>query len=68
VEATQVCYSIPPATLVSLSGVEFGIQYIDMPDAFANGALTPIDEINVLGAGGEILFSIPVTGDLASLF
>jgi len=47
-----------------LSGVEFGIQYLDLPDA-ASG---PVDAINVLGSGGEILFSIPVTGDLLSLF
>jgi hypothetical protein len=37
----------------------FGIQYLDLPDAS-----TPVDEINLLGAGGEILLSIPVTGDL----
>jgi hypothetical protein len=49
--------------LASLAGVEFGIQYLDLPDA-----ATPIDAINFLGSGGEILFSIPVTGDLASLF
>jgi hypothetical protein len=46
-----------------LSGIEFGIQYLDLPSA-----LTPVDEINFLGSGGEILFSIPVTGDLLSLF
>jgi hypothetical protein len=45
--------------LAGLAGIEFGIQYIDLPDA-----ATPIDAINVLGSGGEILFSIPVTGDL----
>jgi hypothetical protein len=45
-----------------LSGIEFGIQYLDLPSA-----LTPVDEINLLGAGGEILFSIPVTGDLFAL-
>jgi hypothetical protein len=45
------------------SGIEFGIQYLDLPDA-----ATPVDEINLLGAGGEILFSLPVTGDLLSLF
>jgi hypothetical protein len=39
--------------------VAFGIQYLDLPDA-----ATPVDEINLLGAGGEILFSIPVSGDL----
>jgi hypothetical protein len=44
----------PPAAEVA-----FGIQYLDLPDA-----ATPVDEINLLGAGGEILFSIPVTGDL----
>lgn len=47
-----------------LSGVEFGIQYLDLPDA----ATGPVDQLNVLGAGGEILFSIPVTGDLLTLF
>jgi len=26
--------------------------------------LVPVDEINVLGKGGEIPFSIPVVGDL----
>ncbi len=41
------------------SAIEFGIQYLDLPDA-----ATPVDAINVLGSGGEILFSIPVTGDL----
>jgi hypothetical protein len=41
------------------SAIEFGIQYLDLPDAAA-----PVDAINVLGSGGEILFSIPVTGDL----
>ncbi|MBV8862596.1 MAG: hypothetical protein JO259_12135, partial [Mycobacterium sp.] len=45
------------------SGVEFGIQYLYLPDA-----ATPVDEINLLGSGGEILTSIPVTGDLFSLF
>jgi hypothetical protein len=49
--------------LGSLSGVEFGIQYLDLPFA-----ATPVDEVNLLGAGGEILFSLPVTGDLLSLF
>jgi hypothetical protein len=42
-------------------GMEFGIQYIDLPDA-----TTPVDEINILGENAEILFSIPVTGDLLS--
>ena len=41
------------------SAIEFGIQYLDLPDA-----ATPVDAINFLGSGGEILFSIPVTGDL----
>jgi hypothetical protein len=50
--------------LGSLSGIEFGIQYLDLPDAFAG----PVDELNFLGSGGEILFSLPVTGDLLSLF
>jgi hypothetical protein len=45
------------------SGIEFGIQYLDLPSA-----LTPVDELNFLGSGGEILFSLPVTGDLLSLF
>jgi hypothetical protein len=46
------------------SAIEFGIQYLDLPDA-----ATPVDAINFLGSGGEILFSLPVTGDLfASLF
>lgn len=45
--------------LGSLSGIEFGIQYLDLPFA-----ATPVDEVNLLGAGGEILMSIPVTGDL----
>lgn len=49
--------------LGGLSGIEFGIQYLDLPFA-----ATPVDEINLLGAGGEILASMPVTGDLASLF
>ena len=49
-------------TLGDLSGIDFGIQYLDLPSA-----LTPVDEINVLGAGGEILFSLPVTGDLFAL-
>jgi hypothetical protein len=39
--------------------VDFGVQYLDLPDA-----ATPVDEINVFGSGGDILFSIPVTGDL----
>jgi hypothetical protein len=50
--------------LGDLSGIEFGIQYIDLPDA-ASG---PVDAVNFLGSGGEILFSLPVTGDLLSLF
>jgi hypothetical protein len=41
------------------SGIEFGIQYLDLPSAW-----TPVDEINFLGQAGEILFSLPVTGDL----
>ena len=40
---------------------EFGYQYLDLPDA-----ATPVDELNFFGSGGEILFSIPVTGDLLS--
>jgi hypothetical protein len=44
------------------SAIDFGIQYLDLPDA-----ATPVDEINLLGSGGEILFSIPVTGDLFAL-
>jgi hypothetical protein len=43
------------------AGIDFGIQYMDLPDA-----ATPVDEINLLGSGGEILLSIPVTGDLLS--
>jgi hypothetical protein len=50
--------------LGSLSGIEFGIQYLDLPDAFSG----PVDELNFLGSGGEILFSLPVTGDLLNLF
>ena len=50
--------------LADLSGIEFGIQYLDLPDAFSG----PVDELNFLGSGGEILFSLPVTGDLLSLF
>jgi hypothetical protein len=42
---------------------EFGVQYVDLPDA-----ATPIDELNFFGSGGEILFSIPVTGDLLTMF
>jgi hypothetical protein len=49
--------------LADPSGIEFGIQYIDLPDA-----ATPVDAVNFLGSGGEILFSLPVTGDLLSLF
>jgi hypothetical protein len=48
--------------LADLSGIDFGLQYIDLPDA-ASG---PVDALNFLGSGGEILFSIPVTGDLLS--
>jgi hypothetical protein len=40
---------------------EFGIQYLDLPFA-----ATPVDEINLLGPGGEILFALPVTGDVFS--
>jgi hypothetical protein len=43
--------------------MEFGMQYIDLPDA-----ATPVDEINILGENADILLSIPVTGDLLSLF
>jgi hypothetical protein len=50
--------------LADPSGIEFGVQYLDLPDAFSG----PVDELNFLGAGGEILFSLPVTGDLLSLF
>jgi hypothetical protein len=50
--------------LADPSGIEFGIQYLDLPDAFSG----PVDELNFLGSGGEILFSLPVTGDLLSLF
>jgi hypothetical protein len=50
-------------TFGDLAGIEFGVQYLDLPSA-----LTPVDEINFLGAGGEILFSLPVSGDLLSLF
>lgn len=39
--------------------VDGGVQYLDLPDA-----ATPVDELNFFGSGGEILFSIPVTGDL----
>jgi hypothetical protein len=42
-----------------LSSIDFGIQYLDLPDA-----ATPVDQINLLGSGGEILLSIPVVGDL----
>jgi hypothetical protein len=49
--------------LVDPSGIDFGIQYLDLPDV-----ATPVDEVNILGPGAEILFSIPVTGDLLSLF
>lgn len=49
--------------LGSLSGIDFGVQYLDLPDATA-----PVDEVNILGSGGDILLSIPVTGDLLSLF
>jgi hypothetical protein len=50
--------------LQDVSGIEFGIQHLDLPDAFSG----PVDELNFLGSGGEILFSLPVTGDLLSLF
>jgi hypothetical protein len=54
-----------PSGLADLEGgIGFGIQYLDLPDA-----TTPVDEINLLGSGGDILLSIPVTGDLfSSLF
>jgi hypothetical protein len=44
------------------SSINFGIQYLDLPNA-----ATPVDELNFLGSNAEILFSIPVTGDLLSL-
>jgi hypothetical protein len=43
------------------SSINFGIQYLDLPNA-----ATPVDELNFLGSNAEILFSIPVTGDLLS--
>jgi hypothetical protein len=43
------------------SSINFGIQYLDLPDA-----ATPVDELNFFGSSGDILFSIPVTGDLLS--
>jgi hypothetical protein len=43
------------------SSIYFGIQYVDLPDA-----ATPVDELNFFGSSGDILFSIPVTGDLLS--
>jgi hypothetical protein len=43
------------------STIAFGVQYLDLPDA-----ATPVDELNFFGSGGDILFSIPVTGDLLS--
>jgi hypothetical protein len=43
------------------SSIDFGVQYVDLPDAS-----TPVDAINVLGSGGDILLSIPVIGDLFS--
>lgn len=49
--------------LADPSGIDFGIQYLDLPDV-----ATPVDEVNILGPGAEILFSLPVTGDLLSLF
>jgi hypothetical protein len=49
--------------LADPSGIEFGVQYLDLPDA-----ATPVDALNFFGPGGEILFSIPVVGDLLSLF
>jgi len=43
------------------SSIYFGIQYVDLPDA-----ATPVDELNFFGSSGDILFSIPVAGDLLS--
>jgi hypothetical protein len=51
----------PSGLGINDAGIEFGIQYVDLPDAS-----TPVDAINVLGSGGDILFSIPVAGDLLS--
>jgi hypothetical protein len=51
----------PSGLGINDSGIEFGIQYVDLPDAS-----TPVDAINVLGSGGDILFSVPVVGDLLS--
>jgi hypothetical protein len=42
---------------------EFGVQYVDLPDA-----ATPVDELNFFGSGGDILFFIPVIGDLLTMF
>ena len=40
------------------------ICYMDLPNA-----VTPVDAVNFLGSGGEVLYSLPVTGDLlTSLF
>jgi hypothetical protein len=47
------------AQVGSSNTIEYGVQYLDLPDA-----ATPVDELNFFGAGGDILFSIPVTGDL----
>jgi hypothetical protein len=54
---------VPVALGSDGNGIEFGIQYIDLPDA-----TTPVDEINILGENAAILLSIPVSGDLLSLF
>jgi hypothetical protein len=51
-------YDPSGSPLTDLSGIEFGMQYLDLPDARSG----PIDAINFLGSGGEILFSVPVTG------
>lgn len=57
-------YDPSGSPLTDLSGIEFGIQYLDLPDA-----ATPVDAVNFLGSGGEILFYLPVIGDLlTSLF
>jgi hypothetical protein len=56
--------NINDALFYSPSGtIDFGIQYLDLPDA-----ATPVDEINLLGSAGDILLSIPVTGDLLASF
>jgi hypothetical protein len=44
--------------------VEFGVQYLDLPDSTT--PVDAVDEINIFGSGGEILATIPVTGDLLS--